>query len=443
MKKRQPNPSLAALLSESRWSTGELVRAVTELARAQGLELSYHRTAPAHWLTGTRPKDPAPKLIAEAFSRRLRRPVSTADIGLGQQGAAQEGRPSATDPQGLLRVIELARTDLHPERGPRARERIYDSAQPPARSTGRPDDRPLLAAQGAAGDLVALFKELHVRYGGINIRPMLAGYLAHAHRTNDPAADGQPADHARLTYRMGALTVDAGHHHLAQQYLLCALDLAARCGDRPTRALALRMLSFQALSLGYTAQALQLAEQATAVRIPDGPLRALVLVQRALCRSATAERSDTLADLLAAERCYDAASGDDDPFLRCPRAEFDYWRGVALSACRADRPATRAFEESLRQWAGDEHLGLAMTHSAITRSAVSSGAPDRAAAHCEAFLAHYGSTASAYADRELARVRSLLRTFRRSRTAAELLDRADSLFPVAGPPPSAAVGPGR
>ncbi|MFE6868815.1 hypothetical protein ACFVFS_19920 [Kitasatospora sp. NPDC057692] len=443
MKERQPNLLLAALLSEARWSTGELVRAVTRLARAQGLELSYHRTAPAHWLTGTRPKEPTPKLIAEAFSRRLRRPVSTADIGLGQQGAARQGGPSATGPRGLPRVMELARTDLHPEHGPRARERIYDSAQLPARSTGCPDDRQPLAAHGAAGDLVALFKELHVRYGGINIRPMLAGYLAHADRTNGPVLGGQPADQARLTYRMGAMTLDAGHHHLAQQYLLCALDLAARCGDRATYALSLRILSFQALSLGYTARAFQLAEQATAVRIPDGPLRALLLGQRAVCRSATAERSDAVADLLAAERCYDVAPDDDDPFLRCPRAEFDYWRGMVLSACRAARPALRAFEASLRQWADDEHMGLAMTYSAIARSAVSSGAPDQAAAHCEAFLAHYGSIASVYADRELARVRSLLRTFRRNRAAAEVLDRADSLFPVAGPPPPAAAGRGR
>ncbi|MFB6887788.1 hypothetical protein ACFCX4_00525 [Kitasatospora sp. NPDC056327] len=442
MKDHRPNPSLAALLSEARWSTGELLRAVTELARAQGLELSYHRTAPAHWLTGTRPREPAPKLIAEAFSRRLRRPVSTADTGFGQPEAAQDGEPSATGPGDPPRVMELARTDLHPEDGPRARERIYDSARLPARSTGRPDDRPPLASHGAAGDLVALFRELHVRYGGTNIRPMLAAYLAHADRTNGSAVREQQADQARLTYRMGAMTVDAGHHHLAQQYLLCALDLAARCGDRATYALALRLLSFQALSLGYTARAFQLAEQATAVRMPDSPLRALLLGQRALCRAATAERSEAVADLLAAERCYGIPPDGDDPFLECPRAEFDYWRGVVLSACRAARPATRAFEESLRRWADNDHMGLAMTYAAVARSAVSLGDPDQAALHCKAFLTHYGSTASAYADRELTRVRSVLRTLRRNRAAAEVLDRADTLFPAVGPPPRAAVGQG-
>ena len=55
-KKRTPNPGLASLLDQARWTRTQLAQQVNRLGPQAGLELSYDRTAVAHWIAGTPPK---------------------------------------------------------------------------------------------------------------------------------------------------------------------------------------------------------------------------------------------------------------------------------------------------------------------------------------------------------------------------------------------------
>src|SRR2546423_6295231 len=84
----QPNQALAALLEEAGFSEAGLARRVNELGRVHGHSFGYDYTAVYRWTRkGQRPRDPVPTLIAEALTERLRRPVSSADIGMATANA--------------------------------------------------------------------------------------------------------------------------------------------------------------------------------------------------------------------------------------------------------------------------------------------------------------------------------------------------------------------
>src|SRR5919198_5845824 len=92
---REPNQRLRALLAEAGWTGQGLARAVNAVGAESGQRLRYTRASVAHWLAGVRPRPPVPELIAEAFSRRLGRPITVRAVGLagagGESGAAGWG----------------------------------------------------------------------------------------------------------------------------------------------------------------------------------------------------------------------------------------------------------------------------------------------------------------------------------------------------------------
>lgn len=96
---RTPNRQLAALLAEARWGNDQLARAVNRIGRSAGLELTYDHSAVSHWLKGVRPKPAVRPVVAEAFARRLGRPVTSQEAGFGPAPAAarrgRSGRPGA------------------------------------------------------------------------------------------------------------------------------------------------------------------------------------------------------------------------------------------------------------------------------------------------------------------------------------------------------------
>src|SRR5262245_20587125 len=87
-----PNRWLRGLLAEAGWTEDFLARQVNAVAAESGVVLRLDRRSVTHWLAGRRPRSPVPELIAEAFSRGLRRPVGLADTGLGGPAAAPAGR---------------------------------------------------------------------------------------------------------------------------------------------------------------------------------------------------------------------------------------------------------------------------------------------------------------------------------------------------------------
>ncbi|MYR57173.1 hypothetical protein GTY54_13335, partial [Streptomyces sp. SID625] len=111
------NAALRGLLSEAGMSAAELARSVNRLAAGEGLALHYDRTTVAHWLSGSRPRDPVPQLVAEVLTRGIGRLVSVAETGLAgarSQAASDGSDEDRADP--LPRLVALARTDADPVR---------------------------------------------------------------------------------------------------------------------------------------------------------------------------------------------------------------------------------------------------------------------------------------------------------------------------------------
>ncbi len=82
-RKRTPNPALADLLDQARWTRTQLAQQVNRLGPQAGLQLTYDRTAVAHWIAGTPPKPEVRPLILEHSQlgsegpSRMRRPGSS------------------------------------------------------------------------------------------------------------------------------------------------------------------------------------------------------------------------------------------------------------------------------------------------------------------------------------------------------------------------------
>ncbi|MQS09574.1 hypothetical protein FNX48_021080, partial [Streptomyces sp. IF17] len=96
--RRMPNERLRSLLDEADWTQEALARSVNAIGSEIGCPLRYDRTAVAHWLAGTLPREPVPELAAEALSRRIGRPVTPEAAGFGTAAARSPARATASGP---------------------------------------------------------------------------------------------------------------------------------------------------------------------------------------------------------------------------------------------------------------------------------------------------------------------------------------------------------
>ncbi len=435
-----PNRQLSALLLEADWSAADLARAVNALGTAQGLALRYDRTSVAHWLTGSRPRAPVPDLAAQALSRRSGRPVTARETGLTQfpraaavrSGLAEEGEPlrrlgalcrGESDP---AQRAELARTVYTVTTAPSARP---GPAPPPARVAARrravhPSD-----VQGLT-EMSGVFASLAQTHGGGHARTALAAYLG-----DDVVplldASGSESWHrelltgcAQLTHVLAAMTDDAGHHGLARRYFRTTLSLAREAGSRAVRAITLRVMSGQALRLGYLHHAAELAQAAVGVDAAGLDVQAFVLVQRALVRATQRRAREALADLGAAEGAHERASGAPGPFTAYPRSGLDYQRALTFRALGRTDDALAALHDSVRHRSGGEQRGDALTQARIAEMLLEQGRLEEACARWHAFLDVYPRLHSVQADQALGRLTRTLRSFVRHPHAAGVQERA-------------------
>ncbi|MFJ6841779.1 hypothetical protein ACIQRE_03800 [Streptomyces griseoluteus] len=441
---KKPNQRLAALLAEAEWSGADLGRSVNALGRAQNLSLQYDRTSVAHWLSGTRPRHPAPGLIAAALSRRLGRPVTAADAGL-----TRTPQPAATSP-GLMAESHSTRhaliTTLHADMDPVQRVRLTRSSYLPLAppvlrdavgqlatpTPWQPDVHTPLAAVEELDDMSEIFARLSLHYGGGHPRRLLTHYLAdqagtllraHPEHTELLAATG------RLLHLLAAMTADADAQALAQRYYHLAYALAHQARHRHQAAITLRALSAQATLLRHQRYAHDLSDAAVTAAGPRAPasVRAFLLAQRALTHAHLGDARPALAALTGAERAHEQASSLTGPFTSYPRAALDFQRGAVLARLGEHQAAQRAFERSISQRNGSEHRPLALTHARTATHLLGTGHLDAACHHWHAFLDHFPHLESAPARENLASLTRHLLPHRRRPPVAALLDRAHHL----------------
>jgi hypothetical protein len=176
----------------------------------------------------------------------------------------------------------------------------------------------------AVRDMVSLFSRVDQRRGGGHARMAVVQYL-----TSDVAgylrgifSDEQVrremfAAAGELTYLSGWMAFDNAEHAIAQRYFGVAVRLAAEADDPPLTGHILRAMAHQAIDLGHTRQALDLATASVEGKrytTASPRERALLGVVYARSLAADGQRAAAAAGLVRAEGDLTSAElGDNEP----------------------------------------------------------------------------------------------------------------------------------
>lgn len=110
---RTPNIALAEIIAEAGITYHALAREIRAVAAEAGEKLHTAPSAVSSWLAGGTPSGQTRQYIAEALTRKMKRRVTVAEIGLGCAGI---GEPLGADPLAttadLGRFVMLRRRDF-------------------------------------------------------------------------------------------------------------------------------------------------------------------------------------------------------------------------------------------------------------------------------------------------------------------------------------------
>ena len=442
---RRPNPWLRDALAEAGWTAQRLATAVNTAGAETGIKLSYDRTAVAHWLSGTRPRPPVPDLLAEVFSRRLARPVTTAELGLARENPDDAGIPgheqSAVDAGSMLTglyttaMLRAAAMPLYSLAGPTVSSWPGTAGQLLAHRT-RADRVVTPADADAAEHLARVLAAGDATFGGGHVRQAAAAYLA---------ADLAPKLHARmnprtrrrlftaaaqLSYLCGFMCFDSLMNGLGQRYYRGALRLAAENADRAGYAITLRAMSVQAHCLGHHQYARALAETAAGGTWRPAPRqRAFLEGQLAVVCAADGDKAGALTSLTAAERHLDQATSASPLTGAYHLASLAHQQAVVRELLGDRRGAIQSLEESIRHRPADERRSRAITLSRLADLQLYAGHLDRAICTWHRFLDDYPHLDSGRATAALHTLRSRIRPYARNPAAGILLQRASTHTP--------------
>ncbi|WP_032913969.1 MULTISPECIES: tetratricopeptide repeat protein [Streptomyces] len=438
------NPRLTALLAEAGWSDAALARAVNALAAAQGLQLNYSRASVAHWRRGSRPPAPVPALAAQAFTRRIGRPVSPHDTGLAQLTAHEAAQsPPQTDHRSpVQQLLTLTRSDIDPAHRTDLQRAAY-TLNPTAHTAPTAFAHPLPqhTKPSSADDttapqaLLQTFTDLTQRHGGRCARTALAAYLADdictllTQRADRPEQSRLLTCTAQLTHHLAVMTDDAGHHHLAHRYFTLTLNLAHHAGCRKTYAITLRTMSAQALRLGHLHHARALAENSARTAESTSPtaLTSFILIQQALIAAHDRQPPRARELMQAAQDRHEQSAAPPDPFNTYPLAALHYQRAAILRTLGQHAHALAALQTSMRHRDPDDHRSLALSHAHTAEIHLHLKNLDAACTHWHKFLAFYAYLRSWRADQALAHLRQSLLPHRNYPPAKDVLDRAQHM----------------
>lgn len=429
--RRVPNTLLRDLLAEAGWTGDALARAVNAVGAEAGMSLRYGRSAVTHWLTGMCPRQPVPDFVAEAFSRKLHRPVAVGQTGLARPGAA---RLPERRQVGLWEMDVVSRLVAPREVGAggampvESRGYLLADLSVPgwteltgtrqgwswvAEST---DKAERWHVQSAAG-MVGLFSDLDFAFGGGHARLELARYLAVTvapwlRATATPAVRRDLLRAAsQLTYLCGFMYFDDELHGAAQHYYLTNLRLTAETGDPIGYAVTLRALSGQARLLGHHREAVHLAEAAVdAAADTAGPQTAAFLFgQLAVAHASDGNGREAVRHLLTAERFLDRARDAPEPIGGCHAASLAHQQ-AAVRAKLGDRPgAIQALTLSVRNRPASERRSRAITLARLAELQLDNGDLEAACGTWLRFLQDYPHLRSRRVNRALHSMRTRLR----------------------------------
>ncbi|MGD9486091.1 hypothetical protein WDH52_23085 [Streptomyces sp. TRM70308] len=425
-------------MAEAGWSGEEFAKKVNAVGIEAGLTLRYGRASVTQWNIGSRPRDPVPRLMAEALSRRLGRKITLATIGFDDSSGCwcEQSLPEQlaelaaavdSDQYSVSRVAvyHLAALDHVDWYSARVRSIVVERRPWPPLSREE--------LEGAT-TMVRALAEVDRIYGSGVLKTTASSYLAQMIGIWLRSPAGQELRLSLLTVASrlarlnGFMSFDGEAHGAAQRFYRVSLDLAAESNRPDEYARTLWRMSGQAHYLGHFHSAIHLAESTAELRLP--PIEeALILSRIAISRAAAGDREQALRFIGRAEEIavrQDASRGSQEAGEsdECHYGLFVFDKAAMLAHLRDWKGAAESFMESLQYWSLTERRSRAIALSRLAEMQLRQGYLDEAAATWNLFLDFYPSLSSRRLNRAMSIMKSSLSPHVRNRSAAELLYRA-------------------
>ncbi|MEU7256309.1 tetratricopeptide repeat protein [Streptomyces rimosus] len=442
MTQRTPNCALQGLFVESGWTLDQCARAVNRVGTEVSRRLRYNESAVHHWLGGTLPREPVRRIILEAFSRRLNRPVTHAQAGFPVP-AGQTSEFVGT----VEGLVELGSMDVDPSRRGLLGAGLFSVAltipgwqDVVARAEGIQTGTSAHIGMNDVRMVIAMterLSELDDEFGGRYARPMAASFLI---STVVPALGAGGSDEVRkamrsaasdLCYLAGYMAVDEGEQHLAQRYYVKALELAGAANDPLTYSTTLRGMSVQAVDLGHGAEAMRLADAAAAASPEVGPrMRAFLAGQQAHAAAQTGDRAGALSHIREAEVAMEKAESRAQTFRSYDPASLQYHVSQVRYELGDRAGAVKALEESDRVRLSVFRRSRVHRRGLLAERQLQLGHLEAACHTWNLALDDYPSVKSGRADDRMRRMAAFIRPYRKNAAARALYERARPLLKV-------------
>ncbi|MEU3603311.1 hypothetical protein ABZ714_32055 [Streptomyces sp. NPDC006798] len=445
---RTPNSALARVMRSGPIGNAQLARRVNAVGREFGVPLSYDKTTVSHWLAGSVPRPEARRVIAEALSRLLGRPMGCAQIGWPGTDGDQPGERDAA-----AGVIDLSRADMDPTRRGVVKTGMYAAAVtvPAFADVASAAERPAPAAAGrtvriGTGD-VETVRTMTTHIAGIldqvgagHARPMAAAFITN---TVGPYLRASGTERTRrrmksaaagLVYLTGWMAMYEGAQGLGQQYYLRALELAGAADDHITYCRTLRGMSLQATHLGHGAKGLELADAAAEAAPVSGPrLVAFLRGQQAAAAAMTGDGHTARARLRETESALSRADDRRDAVGGYDRAAFHFHEGQVRWHLGERAESIASLRRANAARSPLEREGRLHCLGVIAERQIRMRHVEAACGTWEMFLDEYMSISSARGDEHLSTLLRALPAYRPVPGVRDLEDRARHVASLKSP----------
>ncbi|MGW1728880.1 hypothetical protein ACWCQK_39200 [Streptomyces sp. NPDC002306] len=435
---RTPNPALESLLEQARWTRTQLAQQVNRLGPQAGLQLTYDRTAVAHWIAGTPPKPQVRPLILEAFSARLGRPVTHAEAGLQPAVSAGGSQPIDT----VEELIDLGRADMDPSRRGVLAATLFTAALsvPTFQQNARAADGSVMPGKATTrigASQVASVRSMTERiadildeFGAGHARPMAAAFLVN---TVGPWLRAQASEQVRqdmlaaasdLTYLTGWMAMYEKAHGLGQTYYVKALKLAGEADDHVTYCRTLRGMSLQASNIGHGRMALQLADSAAEAAPSAGPrLVAFLRGQQAHAASMVGDRHQAHTRLREAETALSMADNRRDAIGGYDQTAYLFHVSHVLMEEGDLAGSIQAMKQSIRVQPAQERQGRVHAYAVLAQRQLRFGHLEASCESWGRFLDEYEHVSSIRGDDHFGTMRTDLAPYTKARAVKTLSSR--------------------
>ncbi|WP_432065491.1 tetratricopeptide repeat protein [Streptomyces sp. C10-9-1] len=433
----EPNTVLERLFRETGWTLRQCAQAVNRVGTERGTPKQYRAPSVHQWLSGSVPREDARPLILEAFSRRLRRPVTHTEVGF----PVPETGTEATETSAVDGIIDLGRLDMDPSRRGVLSVALFsvalavpewpdvvgrmEAAQKGTRTRIGMSDVHTVSA------MTEQLSSMDDQFGGRTARPLAAAFLVN---TVAPLLWTPGPEEARrammsaasdLCYLTGYMAVDEGLHGLAQRYYLKALELAGASEDHLTYCTTLRGMSVQAVDLGQGPIAKRLADAAAASSPQAGPrMRAFLAGQQAHAAAQIGDRRSALMYLQEAEVAMDKAESRGRVFGSYDPASLNYHTSQVRFEMGDVHGAVAAMQESDRLRYGIYRRTRVKERAILAERQLAVGHLEAACRTWGLALDDYPLVDSGRIDKRMTDMFNLIRPHARNHDAQALYERA-------------------